>query len=86
MINWWGGLGYIRKYWEDSEAIVIWILEMTAEKKEFDDVKNNKNSKDEKVVYKLPRLFRNSFVHKTLNLFYPGYGGRGIANRNIKEK
>ena len=60
---------------------------MTAEKKEFDDVKNNKNSKeDEKVVYKLPRLFRNSFVHKTLNLFYPGYGGRGIANRNLKEK
>ncbi|CAG9801908.1 unnamed protein product [Chironomus riparius] len=58
-----------------------------AEQKEFNDVKSNKNSiEDEKFEYKSPRLFRNSFVHKTLNLFYPGYGGRGIANRNLKEK
>ena len=58
-----------------------------AEQKDFDDVKNNTNSNvDEKVEYKPPRLFRNGFVDKILKVLYPGYEGRGISQRNFREK
>ena len=63
------------------------FCEEMAEEKDFDDVKNNKHSNEnENVEYKPPRWFQNSFVDKTLNLFYPGYEGKKIGDRNLKEK
>ena len=41
---------------------------------------------DVKFVSKAPRLFRNSLVHKTLELVFPSNKPKSISNRSFREK